>query len=138
MLVAAGVDGRETERPADKPAVTPGNNAARALASLARAASTRLRAAATVGLRACASSIKATKTGSFCAFHQARRSVRLPPCGSGALHSTGVGAVTEDGGMVRLQAVKTSAHSAPTPLRKNTIMGTLSINARRVPARSPP
>ena len=126
MLVAAGVAGRDTERPADRPAVTPGNNAACAVASLARAVSTRFRATATVGLKAWAPSIKATKMGSFCAFHHSRRSVRLPPCGSGAFQSTGAGAVTEDGGMVRLQAVKARAHSAPTPLRINTIMGTRS------------
>ena len=88
-----------------------------------------------MGLKAWAPSIKATKMGSFCAFHHSRKSVRLPPCGSGAFQSTGAGAVTEDGGMVRLQAAKATAHTDTDTLRDNTNMGQVPISARHAPER---
>jgi hypothetical protein len=88
-----------------------------------------------VGLKAWASSIKASKMGSFCAFHHSRKSVRLPPCGSGAFQSIGVGAGTDGAGIVTLQAVKTTAQAGTTKLRNNTSMRHVPISARHAQKR---
>ena len=104
-----------------------GSSAAPAATRSARDCAMRERAAATVGLAACAESISCASSGSPWRCHQLASSVRLPLCAGDAYHCGGTCASTFGAGGDSAQAH--SASGAAAVIRNRTVFMLFSFVA---------